>query len=151
MDSNNSTLAVWQLISTIGLGLLTILTYFRIARLSTKTNAFGRLDDELNNIVKTWVKYPILEDDEFIESCLTDKAEKTDKLRYDAYCTLNFNYIESLYKYFKGSVKRMARYSEYEEMILTHKEWWKKNQSNSLTAYKGKFTAFVEKVIQASR
>jgi hypothetical protein len=122
MDSN-STLAIWQLIATICLGLLTIWTYFRISTLSSKHNSFSRLDDELNNIVNTWVKYPYLEDDDFIDSYHLGKADKQESLRYDAYCTLNFNFIESLYKHFKANNSKMADYNEYREIIIQHKQW----------------------------
>jgi hypothetical protein len=149
MDSN-STLAVWQLIATIALGLLTIWTYFRISTINSRTTSFSRLDDELNNIVNTWVKYPYLEDDDFITSYHSNQAEKSESLRYDAYCTLNFNFIESLYKHFKANKRKMAAYNEYKEIIVQHQLWWKQNQADELTAYTGDFRAFVEEVIESN-
>jgi hypothetical protein len=145
MDAN--TLAWWQIIITAAVGVITIFTYFRIARLSTKSNSFNRLDDELNNIVNTWVKYPYLEDLDFIEKFHKKEADKTEGLRYDAHCTLVFNYVESLYKHFKGKAKKMALYNEYKEMIIVHKDWWAENQADELTAYTGNFKSFVQLLI----
>ena len=141
-------LAAWQLISTAVLGLLTIGTYFLISRLSRRSNTFFRLDDELNNIVNTWVKYPLLEDNNFINAYHVQKLDKEDALRYDAYCTLNFNFIESLYKHFDGNKRKMRGYCEYEEIIKSHKEWWSKNQNDALTQYRGEFGHFVDTVIK---
>jgi hypothetical protein len=145
MDPNK--LPEYQFWATVILGGLTIYTYFRISGLSQKGNSFNRLDDELNNIVNTWVKYPYLEDEDFIIKYHKKEADRMEGLRYDAYCTLVFNFVESLHKHFKGNKTRMGKYNEYPEMILVHKSWWAANQLDPLTAYTGKFKDFVQFVI----
>lgn len=143
----SNTLAIWQIVISGLVGILTIISYFLIANLSGKNTKFNRLDDELNNIVNTWVKYPQLEDDDFISRYYSKNLVSVEASRYDAYCTLNFNFLESLYKHFSGNKTKIRDYCEYEEIIITHYKWWNKNQSSSVTKYTGKFGKFIDEVV----
>lgn len=143
----NIGLPEWQLIATILLGLLTIAGYFILNHLSLRRISFLRLDEEIDNLVNTWIKYPLLEDDDYIKDYHEKQLTPELRSRFDAYCTLSFNVVDSLYNFYSGNRSKMKAYCEYEEMIITHKEWWKKNQQNPRTSYKGKFVSLVEEVI----
>lgn len=85
----------------------------------------GRLDDRLEEIIKITIQYPYLENDEFIKGWNENKNTTNDTyLRYDAFCTLLFNFLEDYCAYFNWNEKKIHENLNVKDWVRIHETYW---------------------------
>ncbi len=100
-----------------------------VALLINKGNALKSLNDQFDNILKISVQYPYLESPKFCSEWNENKDSDEEKieekiLRYEMYCTLVFNYLERLCKFYNYNEKKINNHLNMKDWILTHKDCW---------------------------
>ena len=143
----------WQIGIGIFLSVVTIASYFLIARMTTRaTIEAGRLSaqattaaatrserailsNKLNHdtdrSIELTIQYPYFEDEDYTQHqylkdiVSTIPTEKEKALRYEVFAMLNFNLIEDLYKFYEGDEDDMRHHLEYPEIIKSHSAYWK--------------------------
>ena len=124
-------ISIAAVVATLLVGVVTILTYFRIARITNHSLMFNKLNSDLDRIVEYTIQYPYFEDEEYtrkqyrLDIVSADKEKKKDALRYELFAIMNFNFVEDLFKFFKGNDKKMRDMAHYTELIESHGEYWK--------------------------
>jgi hypothetical protein len=124
-------IGISQAIATLLVGVATIFTYFRIARITERSLLFNKLNSDLDRIVEYTIQYPYFEDEEYahkqyrIDIISSVEEKKNNALRYELFAIMNFNFVEDLYKYYNGNEKKMARVANFSELIESHAEYWK--------------------------
>lgn len=90
-----------------------------------RSNASKSLNDQLDNIIKIGIQYPYLESPAFTSTWTANKDSDDEKyLRYESYCTLVFNYMERLCKFYKFNTKKIEAHLNIKNWIRTHKDCW---------------------------
>jgi len=118
-----------------------------VVTLTLRANRRQHIENMIAKLVDVSIAYPHLEDDKFCASW--NDADKTDKevMRYDNYCCLVFNLLETLWKHCGGNPKRIEAIFFAREMVLRHKQWWK-SQPNNLGGYEIPFHRYIDKIIK---
>ena len=99
-----------QILFIIGIGLITVIACILNYSVNIILNKISKiyLYKELNEIAELVIKYPFLENPEFIESWeLSNTYNSDNNIRYYVFCTIVFNFLERLYKTCKGDKKKM--------------------------------------------
>lgn len=93
-----------------------------LAGLNHKKN----LDDQLDGILKIAIQYPYLESKDFTNSWSSDYDRNDERaLRYEVYCTLVFNYMLRLSKYYKFNEKRIEEHIALKAWARIHAKYWR--------------------------
>jgi len=97
------------------------------------------------------VNEPFLENDTSLEkyTAMTndEKEKKIKKDKYNLYCMMKFNYLESLCRYYGYNRKRIEKELNINEYIKDNKMWWDKNRDANYSGYDDRFLPFIEKVL----
>ena len=117
MNPNVLPTVIATLIATV----IATLTALFVNRRRIKEN----LDSRLETILKIAVEYPYLEHLPFTSQW--QKRKKTDERyqRYDLYCNLIFNYLESLSDYLDYDAQKIEKEINIRDWLRLHKECWK--------------------------
>ena len=120
---------------------------FVVTRLTIRANRRQHIENLLIKVVDVSISYPRLEDDAFCAEWV--KADKTDLevMRYDNYCCLVFNLLETVWRYCGGNEEKIEDIVFAREMIFRHRWWWK-SQPNNLGGYKLQFHEYVDNVLK---
>jgi cell division protein FtsI/penicillin-binding protein 2 len=156
-------IAIIQVIITFGVGIATIVVYFRITHLANKNNdslndrmirnnRFQKLNSDLDRIVDYTIKYPYFDDIEYKKHYLkylksSVEKEKEMAIRYEAFAIMNFNFIEDLYLFFDGDESKMSDLCDYKEIVIDNKYYWRNMVQRNEDGY-FKIFEFVTKLIQ---
>lgn len=90
-----------------------------------RQNAIKNLNDQLDNIIKLSVQYPYLESPVFAKTWLENKNSEDEKyLRYENYCTLIFNFLERLCKFYNYDKNKIENHLNVKGWIRIHKDCW---------------------------
>jgi hypothetical protein len=90
-----------------------------------KGNQKKSLDDQLDNILKISIQYPYLESSVFTATWNENKNSEDEKyIRYELYCTLVFNFMERLCKFYKFNHKKLSAHINLRDWIRIHKDSW---------------------------
>lgn len=110
--------AIASIISAITSAAITL----TIARSNTKKD----LDDQLDGILKIAVQYPYLESKDFANTW-TSHYDRNDEraLRYEVYCTLVFNYMSRLAKYYKYKEIKIEEHIALKPWARIHAKYWR--------------------------
>lgn len=80
---------------------------------------------QLDSILNIAIKYPYLEDTNFISTWDENKNSTDEKyIRYDLYCTLIFNYLERMWNLFEGNEKDINDFIDVKTLVTPHKRYW---------------------------
>lgn len=131
-------------------GLIAVGTAYFINYQNRRTNEFLKVTDQLNDILKTGIQYPYLENDEFVKSWNSKKTdagweEKYD--RYDLYCTMIFNLLERMFDYYNGDKVKIEAFLNVKEWVRQHKAWFQNpsgDEHSNVDGYSKKFREFVK-------
>lgn len=96
-----------------------------VTLLINRTNNIKSLNDQLDNIIKIAIQYPYLESPSFCGEWNKNMNLDDEKyLRYENYCTLVFNYMERLCKYYKFNKTKIENHLNVKDWIRVHKDCW---------------------------
>ena len=147
--STSNLLSLIQILVTCGFAGATVWTYFRITTISNENASRLQLDNDLNTLVKTWLKYPFLEELLFVNG-YNSEHRSIQTQRYEAYCMLSFNFIEDLQRHFRNDIDLMRNYCDFEQIIRMHWRWWNVNQVSNFRKYTNQeFITLIESLIPA--
>lgn len=133
-------------VSTLIAGAIaSLITYFSFKN-SEKRMKRSELIQMLDTLLQTSMKWPYLEDTQFIKHWSPQKHDEK-SCRYDNYCCMVFNFLERLWKLFKGNEEDMIDIVGYEEYILQHSNWWIVNSEYNEKYYDKKFCIFVNNTL----
>ena len=118
-----------------------------VATLTLRAHRRQHIENMISKLVDVAITYPYLEDDRFCDSW--NEADKNDEkaMRYDNYCCLVFNLLETLWKQCGGDTKRIESIFFAREMIVRHKRWWK-SERNNLGGYDINFHRYIDTAIK---
>ena len=140
-------------VATIIATTITTITTLLNSYLTSRKNERKGLSDLLLQINSLTIEYPYFEDDAYIVT-LQNKRKFTEKeLRYNAFCTIVFNYLEGLFKHHCFNSKKVAKSAHYKEIIKTHQIWWSHPYAHkdNLTGYDKRFIQIVNDTIAGSK
>lgn len=90
-----------------------------------KANGKKSLHDQLDSIIKIAIQYPYLENQAFTSTWTANKESDDERyLRYENYCTLVFNYLERLCKFYKYDTKKIESHLNVKGWIRVHEQCW---------------------------
>ena len=83
------------------------------------------LNDQLDDIIKIAIQYPYLESPSFTQTWNENKNNDDERyLRYENYCTLLFNYLERLCKFYKFDKSKINKFMNVKDWVRLHKDCW---------------------------
>lgn len=118
-----------------------------VALLINRHNAIKSFNDQLDNIIKIAVQYPYLESPTFAATWTANKDSEDEKyLRYENYCTLIFNHLERLCKYYNYDSEKIGKHLNVKGWIRIHKECWTNPSTpfENADGYNAKFKKLIE-------
>ena len=96
-----------------------------VALTFNRANAIKNLHDRLDSILKIAIQYPYLENSRFTSSWNDNKNSDDERfLRYENYCILVFNYLESFSKYYKYDKVKIENQLNIKEWVRIHRDYW---------------------------
>ncbi len=96
-----------------------------VTLLINKKNEVKNLNDQLDDIIKIAIQYPYLESPSFTQTWNANKENDEEKyLRYENYCTLLFNYLERLCKFYKFDKLKIEKFMNIKDWVRIHKDCW---------------------------
>lgn len=106
--------------------LISAITSAFVTFLLAKFNSKKSLDDQLDGILKISIQYPYLESKDFT-SAWTSNYDRNDEkaLRYEVYCTLVFNYMSRLAKYYEYNEKKIEEHVALKPWARIHAKYWR--------------------------
>ena len=120
---------------------------FFVSRKTLRAQRLQHIENMITKLIDIGITYPYLESDAFCAAW--NDADKKDKevMRYDNYCCLVFNLLETMWKFYNGNTKKMEDFFYAREMIVRHKQWWNSQQENT-DGYKVEFRDYINAVIR---
>lgn len=106
--------------------LISAITSAIVTFLLAKFNSKKSLDDQLDGILKIAIQYPYLESKDFTNAWTSSYDGNDEKaLRYEVYCTLVFNYMSRLAKYYKYNEKKIEEHVALKLWARIHAKYWR--------------------------
>lgn len=105
----------------------------------------GRLNDNLNQILKIDLEYPIVEDSVFI--CRWSKEQNSndkEHLQYRAYCIYVFNFLQNVCEYYNYNKESIEKFVDIKELAIEHKVWLQASYKEDANGYPKIFIDFIE-------
>lgn len=121
-----------------------------VAHLSDRAEQRRTLNEQILKIIDLGMEYPYLEDDSICDKWPNTGMSRDDQLRYENYCCLVFNVMESIWTYCKGNRAKFRMILHYEELIWRHRCWWESDAENK-KGYPVGYRNLVDAVIKARR
>lgn len=115
-----------------------------------RQNAIKNLNDQLDGIIKLSVQYPYLESPSFARTWIANKDSEDEKyLRYENYCTLIFNYLERLCKFYGYNKTKIEKHMNVKGWIRIHKDCWDNPslEYENSDGYEAKFKSLIQEYI----
>lgn len=119
--------------------------------LINRNNNIKVLNDQLDNIIKIAIQYPYLENPSFTRTWNDNlKSEDEKYQRYENYCTLVFNYMERLCKYYRYNEKKIENHLNLKDWIRVHKDCWLNPSTpfENTDSYSKEFKKLIENYIK---
>lgn len=109
------------------------------------------LNNELNSLLDIVIKYPYLEDKAFVNKWDNYKNSSLEPyLRYDAYCTRLFNFLNRVCIHFKYDKRKIENFIAIKDWIRLHKDYWEKPQElfENIDSYDLKFRNMINQYLK---
>lgn len=119
MDSQAITIAVATVISPIIPTIISIILF----RINRKIEFRNLIEERLFKIQQIAFEYPFVEDDNFIKGEKMNDKKLSDYLRYEQYCEMIFNLLESAVRFYKTEEK-LLKFIDFKSWVRTHRNWW---------------------------
>ena len=133
--------------ATIVASSISSLVAYLVACRSKKYSEISRIDEQILKFNTIAVEYPYLEDDDFCKGWIERSKQDERYMRYDNYCCIVFNLIETLWEHFNGDKKKIDNYLGVKELALRHRQWWESEVQNE-EGYSKKFRTFIDNYIE---
>jgi len=115
-------------------------------------NSVSNFRDQLDNILKTAIQYPYLENPAFCDAWKENKDSEDERyIRYDHYCSLVFNYLERLCKYHRFNISKIEKQLNVKAWIRRHKYSWqypKGDPNENIDSYDKRFVNIIKQYIE---
>lgn len=98
---------------------------------------------DFNTLCQLVVMYPHVESEQYIKSWKPEYTD-TQALRYDAYCTMVFNFINKLWEASDKDMDEANRLVYITEYVDAHYYWWFNNADINKLAYDKAFILAIE-------
>jgi hypothetical protein len=140
MDITSAAIATG--ISAVTASIVSLLIY----RKTTKR----ALDERLEKIIQIAIQYPYLEDINFTQTWNPSKVSDDKYLRYELYCNLVFNYLESISIHYYFRKKKISSFLNAKDWARLHSNCWKNPSSpyENVDSYNKKFRHIFNEWIQ---
>jgi hypothetical protein len=93
--------------------------------LLNKKSEIKNLNEQLDDIIKISIQFPYLESQSFTQTWNANKDKDDERyLRYENYCTLLFNYLERLCKFYKFDKSKINKFMNVKDWVRLHKDCW---------------------------
>lgn len=112
-------------------------TWFR----TYKKHQYDIADTMLNELVKISLQYPDFRDDEYCRKAPTHE-DRNKRLAYDAYATLVWNYLETLYDTYGKNLRTTSFYGALRTLGHRHQVWLL--DGNRFKDYRSDLLTFLE-------
>lgn len=122
-----------------------------VAIIINKTNGKKSLHDQLDSIIKIAIQYPYLESRAFTSTWTSNKDSEDERyLRYENYCTLIFNYLERLCKFYKYNTTKIESHLNVKDWIRVHEQCWQSPSDpyENKDSYEEKFKKVIESYLK---
>jgi hypothetical protein len=143
----NETYITAAAIATVMSGLVAAI----VSILINRSNSKRLLHQQLNDLLKISIEYPYLENPVFTKTWNKNKKSEDDNyLRYENYCTIIFNYMESYCKFHYYNDKKISKHINIKGWIRTHKDCWKNPSisSDNTEGYSKKFRNLMDSYLK---
>lgn len=131
--------------------IISVITSSLITLVLKRQDSRKALDDQLDSILKIAIQYPKLECRKFASEW-TSKYDRDDEvaLRYEMYCTMVFNYMERLARYYKYDEGRIESHVALKSWARIHSKYWldPTEQHENIDAYDKKFVALMSQYLK---
>jgi hypothetical protein len=121
------------------------------------SSEIARLNSELTNILKIQIKYPYLENKQFVNCWSSNKVtgndeKRLDYQRYDSYCCMLFDFISQIHELYNGDNAKIENFFAVEEEVNIHRKWWQNplNPRDNIEGYGNDFRNYINSVIMRS-
>lgn len=155
MGLSSISLEVWaSLLGTFMAALIGTLVPLVVLRFTHYEAARAQLQRDLIEINRLSLEYPYLENPQFIgkyaKASPGKRSQQEKFIRYDSYCSIWFNHIESLAAFNNYNTKKIERFLNIGEVIRAHSAWWQvpENRKEIELAYNQKFRQIVQKYLE---
>lgn len=131
--------------------LISALTSALVTLLLSNDKKKRHIDDQLDEIIKISIQYPYLESISFTSTWIPNKnANKEEYLRYDAYCTLLFNFLSRVSTFYQYDKKKIENYIAIKEWIRIHKDYWQNPETSyeNIDSYDSQFRELINYYIK---
>ena len=108
---------------SLGISVLSLLTAVIVGWKGHSRRKYDVVDAILNDLLKISLQYPELRDPEHCQKAFLS-ADKAVKYRYDAYATLVWNYLETLYESYGAGLEKTSFYPSLRHLGERHKAWF---------------------------
>ncbi|KLI27638.1 hypothetical protein A9X77_08375 [Brachyspira hyodysenteriae] len=137
MDKNT---IIISLISGLSGAIVSSIIYIVLYYINNKNEKIRELNNELHNILEISVRYPYLENKDFIKEWYNNNGSNNNDeryMRYEVYYNLVFNFLENTFSFYKYKEKEISNFINYKEWVRLHKEGWinEKDKYNNLDTY----------------
>jgi hypothetical protein len=117
-----------------------------IASRTLRANRRHHIENLISKMIDISIQYPYLEDDHFCSSWGTTDKTTTDAQRYDNYCCLVFNLLETLWKFCHGRENKIESFLYVREIARRHKSWWQSEGAN-IAGYNMHFQGYIDRIL----
>ena len=101
-------------------------------------------------ILKISIEYPYLENEDFIIEWSNEHNKEKDNekyMRYEAYYTLVFNFLEKVCSYYNYNQKKIYKYINLKEWVRLHKLAWEGDLYNNIDSYSEKLKKIINNIL----
>lgn len=110
-----------------------------------RANERQELRDRIAQLNALTIQYPELEDDVYAQAWPPADRATGKALRYENYCCLVFNLVQSLHEHFDGDSENIRRFFGVREMVQRHARWWLTDREKNVEGYLDlRFQKFIE-------
>jgi hypothetical protein len=110
------------------------------------------LTDVLMQLNSFLVNEPFLESDILLERYMSDDVKENElkKDKYNAYCIMKYNYLETLCRYYSFNKKSIKKELNIKEYLKDNEKWWNNNRKINYQGYDKRFLQLTEEVLNES-
>jgi len=134
------------IISTLIATIISSIVAFLTVKHSNRAIEKNRVDDYLLKTIDYEIMYPQFTVLTFCSEWDID-AEDELSLRYASYCSIVFNNLEMLWKYFGGNKEKIDNYLNVKEIVILHKKYWRTDTQN-ISSYPDDFRTFIDNYLK---
>ena len=149
MDDVGATLAS-AAISTV----IASFVAWKVGTAANRTNQKATLDNLFVKIIELAIQYPYLENDAYCGMWPDVDGSIDNRMRYDNYCCLVFNALESTWRHHNGDRAKIRDDFNIDEMVWRHRHWWQAENENRIgypLGFRSAVDAIIDRISREAR